>query len=561
MVSSNMSRRWALMVPAVVLMLSPLWTPHVQTLAGQNLFITPDSLILFGLAIAAGILAEFFLPKSYDPQFKSAILWVRFHFKWIAVFFLLALFTGLIAANRFILHSFMNSADEHSCYFLAECIKRGKFWATPHPMSEFFEAVHVGNKNGKWFSVYPPGWPLLMAAGLKAQILDYVNPALTIVSLIFIYLAAKKLFGSLIAAFGIFLAAVTPFFIFNGASYSSHASCLLMIGIFLYGYLKWDESQSQFWAFISAFAVGYGLGTRYLTMASIAAPFLIYKFIRLLTKKEKWSRSHTVFGCVLLIVLGLNFYYNFAITGNPLDAPNHFHHSWERLGFKKDYSPVTALVFVSARFFYLIDWVPAAFVVLYLISLARKKPDSPYQQLFRYGFVYLAVGYMFYYSWGGNQYGPRYYIEGLPFMFIALSHSIVDWWGKGSAAFRRFALGIVVASLLGNVYLFQKQAVFFERVSQQRKALYELADKSIAKPSIVFVRGFLGDALVMSQEDAVRNSPSLDGKILYALDLGEKNRMLKTYYPDRDFYIGTYDRKLKLPKLESYPNGELNAQV
>lgn len=551
-----MTSRRLLILPALILILAPFWAHHFQTLADQNLFMTPDSLVILGAALLTGALLELFLPDHSCPSFQPTVAWIRNNFLWISVCFLSILFIGLVITNKYILKSFMNSADEHSCYFLAECIRHGKFWATPHPLSDFFEMVHVGNKNGKWFSVYPPGWPALMALGLKLHVLNYLNPVLATISLVLFHHVGKKLFGSLTSALGILFMSITPFFIFNSASYFSHTACLFMVAIFLFSYFKWNESQNKAWAALTALAVGYGLGTRYLTMASIAAPFLFYRLFRLVTRKQKWQGSDTVFIVIFLVMWFLNFYYNLTITGNPFDAPNHYHHSWERLGFKKDYTILTAVIFIVARFFYLIDWVPATFVVFYLIWLFQKSGAKIEQKLFSYGFFYSIIGYLFYYSWGGNQYGPRYYFEGIPFLFLAFSDELVRRWKAGSAGLRKFMLGTILVSLVGNAYLFQKQARLFERVSSQRKALYDLAERSIHKPSVVFVRGFLGDALVMSEEDAIRNPPQLQGKILYARDLKGRNKKLKQYYPDREFYLGSYDRGRKLPKLEPYENSE-----
>lgn len=542
--------RFFLLIPALVFIFAPLWTPHVQPLAGQNLFLTPDSLVLLGAALLLGVLFEFFLPKRFCPQFNSIKPLVETNATLVTLCFLGILFVGLVLANKYVLKSFMNSADEHSCYFLAECMRKGRLWATPHPLAEFFEAVHIGNKNGKWFSVYPPGWPLLMSVALRFRVLDLLNPVLAVASIAFLYQTGKKLFGSLSTGFGLFLMSLTPFFIFNSASYFSHSACLFTISIFLFSYFKWKENHHVLWATLVALSAGYGLGIRYLSMAAVIAPFLLCAGSRLIFKKERWDKSHAVFITIFVAMWALNLYYNYTVTGNFFDAPNHFHHSWERLGFKKDYTPVTALVFVLARFFYLVDWLPAPFLLFYAASLFNKTAEPLEHKLFRFGFFYLPIGYLFYYSWGGNQYGPRYYFEGIPFLFIVLGERIIAWWKSGTISSKRFMLGVVIVSVVGSFYLLQKQIFYFERVSRERKALYLLAEQTIGKPSLVFIRGFLGDTLVMSQEDAVRNNPQLNSKILYAHDLGQKNSVLKRYYPDRDCYLGIYDRKHKLPKLE-----------
>ncbi len=104
-----------------------------------------------------------------------------------------------------------------------------------------------------------------------------------------------------------------------------------------------------------------------------------------------------------------------------------------------------------------------------------------------------------------------------------------------------------------SAYLFQFHGRHFEAVSRERKALYDLADKIISGPSIVFIRGTLGKTLILGEEDAVRTPPALNTKILYAHDLQEKNAALMRYYPDRSYYRGTYDSNLNEPKLEKLP--------
>jgi hypothetical protein len=54
----------------------------------------------------------------------------------------------------------------------------------------------------------------------------------------------------------------------------------------------------------------------------------------------------------------------------------------------------------------------------------------------------------------------------------------------------------------------------------------------------------------MAEEDAVRNSPYLDTRILYAHDLGVRNPELMALYPERKYYRGSYDRARKTALIE-----------
>ncbi len=108
----------------------------------------------------------------------------------------------------------------------------------------------------------------------------------------------------------------------------------------------------------------------------------------------------------------------------------------------------------------------------------------------------------------------------------------------------------MIASIAASGILFAKHAEFTEEASRQRRALYDLAERTIQGPAIVFISGFLGDRLVLAEEDAVRNSPFLDGRILYAHDLRDRNKELMAAYPGHSYYRGTYDRARLRPQLE-----------
>jgi hypothetical protein len=260
--------------------------------------------------------------------------------------------------------------------------------------------------------------------------------------------------------------------------------------------------------------------------------------------------SDWVFGGIVFIFLVLVFSHNYLITGKPFNAPNHFDKRWERLGFRSDYTILDGLVYILARFFYLADWFPPVLIGVFLILIFQNKKFTAYQNLFRFAFFYPVIAYFFYYSWGGNQFGPRYYYEGLPFLVLTVGYGLKRWWQEGSIEFKKFLFVLVAMSLVSGGYLFYKHAEFYQEANAQRKALYVLAEQTIQKPAIVFIRGFLGGRLVMGEEDAVRNHPALNTRILYAHDLGDKNQLLKNYYPDREYYRGTYSRELKDAVLE-----------
>ncbi|HTL46672.1 MAG TPA: hypothetical protein VL688_01280 [Verrucomicrobiae bacterium] len=551
----TLKARAGIFAAAVFSLAAPWWAPHFQVLHNRTLFLAADSFVLLGLALLAGLAAEKFLPDACLSAAEAGISFLRRHSLAAAAAASVLVLAGLMALNRNVLHSFMNSADEHSCYFLAECFRLGKWWVKPHPLSEFFNVVHVGNRDGKWFSVYPPGWPLLLALGLQFHVQDWLNPVMSALSLPFIYFAGRKALGSgTAAAAAVLITAVCPFFLFTSAGYYSHPACLLVMAVFALAFFQWQDARSpgtrMAWACLAAAAVGYGLATRYLTMAAFSMPFLLYHYYPVLQRKRALRADDVAVALIIAAFMAVVLFQNYIVTGKITKAPNKYDKSWERLGFMSDYTPVDGLVFLLARSFYLMDWMPPLLYVLSFAALAGKREESAPQKILRFSFWYPALAYFFYFSWGGNQWGPRYWYEGFPFLMLALADGLRLWWRTGSAGLKKFLLAGLVVSVAAAGYEYAKQAAFYEAASRERKALYVKAEAELSKPSIVFIKGFLGDTLVMSEDDAVRNAPSLDARILYAHDRGADNSRLRAYYPGRECYRGTFDRAAKQARLE-----------
>ena len=125
-----------------------------------------------GTAVAVAVLLAKLLDaaKNAAPGISDATA-PRF-----TLIFCILFFACLCVFAVFVLQQFPNSADEWSCIFLAKCFQQGKLYAATHPLQEFFQFNHIGARQGRWFSVYPPGWPLLLSLGLALLIPSLINP-------------------------------------------------------------------------------------------------------------------------------------------------------------------------------------------------------------------------------------------------------------------------------------------------------------------------------------------------------------------------------------------------
>ena len=234
----------ALLVIGAFFAVASFWAPHFQQIWGRNTFLTSDSMLLLGVTLLVSLLAYYLLPDFFIVRrtLHAVPRTSPMGYKLLAIVALLSLVGILYLVNQYILHSFLSSADEHSCYFLAECLRKGKLYVGIPPLADFFKVVHVGMRDGKWFSVYPLGWPLIWAVGIQYNMADWLNPVMSSLSVYFFYLAGIRLFDRRSVVLGLLICCVNPFFMFTAASYFSHGTCLLCISVFLYAFLRWREA-------------------------------------------------------------------------------------------------------------------------------------------------------------------------------------------------------------------------------------------------------------------------------------------------------------------------------
>lgn len=96
-------------------------------------------------------------------------------------------------------------------------------------------------------------------------------------------------------------------------------------------------------------------------------------------------------------------------------------------------------------------------------------------------------------------------------------------------------------ALLGNIpTLIQYYGRDFGKVN--RKVITAVEERGLKK-AIIFTRSYYGSVLPS-------NSPLLDGDIIYARDLGEKNHLLMASFPDYDYYLADGESVEPLSKCE-----------
>src|SRR5208337_2443436 len=156
-----------------------------------------------------------------------------------------------------VLRAFPNSGDEYAYLFQARTFLAGRLWNPLLPGHDFFSFFHIAEKDGKWASTYPPGWPLLLAAlnlaGLPAWV---ASPVLATVLLVMLVKLCERDSGPIASIVALTLIVFSPFWAFNAGSFFSHVPAALFGLLFCYFGAEFIDSGSWRAAILAGVSLG-----------------------------------------------------------------------------------------------------------------------------------------------------------------------------------------------------------------------------------------------------------------------------------------------------------------
>lgn len=457
--------------------------------------------------------------------------------------------TSLIA--YYVLQRFPNSADEYSYIYQARTFLAGRLWNLPHPLQQFFDSIWILHHGDKVFSMYWPGWPMVLTlAGLLHVPWYLVNPLLGVLSLAVFYKIGVRLYSEKIAFLATVLLSVTGFFLFNVASYFNHALCGLCILLYVHYCLRALDRESRVDAFLAGLFIGIAFITRpYSALVSALLPGLY-----LLLKT--WRRPS-----IILAVIGgglpsllLLFAYNYQLTGDILVSP-----ATLALGNDESWGVGLDNVLNLIRFsLFFLSWTPPFLLVVFFFLLPQVFRRSE-GNVFALIFPLLVVAHFFFSLSGGNQYGPRYYFEGFPFLILFVSaHLFSEASYDRIPVGRRFLFALLAVSVVFSLPFTALHAVYQREVVSERMEPYRLVREMNVDNALVFLQSGSGVRLKpMPVEDLVRNDVEYKNRVLFVHDRGEENRILMRHYPERKYFAFRYSRQRDEYLLEPLTDPDL----
>lgn len=235
-----------------------------------------------------------------------------------AVPWVLAGFVGVVSAGLswFVLEGVPHIPDGIAYHFQAQYLAKGELAVSAPPVPEAMRVYLMTVEGDRWFATTPPGWPLVLAAGVSVGVPWLVNPLLGAGAVLLAHALTRRLADRGTAHALALLLATSPWLLWLSASWMNHAlSLLLVFGAWL-ALLRAKETGGLFGFLLAGCSMG-GLtlvrpleGVILGTLAGIWLLWARTSFTRLALYAA---------GCVALAVVTLP--YNAHLTGDPLMFP------------------------------------------------------------------------------------------------------------------------------------------------------------------------------------------------------------------------------------------------
>src|SRR5262249_53116170 len=230
----------------------------------------------------------------------------------------------LVAASLslFVYQRHPHVPDEVMYFYQARYFASGHLSNPAPPVPEGFSFYMVPWASARWYSIFPPGWPAVLAVGFLFGVGWLVNPLLAGLNVILAYRLVLELYSRRTARLTLLLLCFSPWFIFMSMNWMNHTftlTCMLLAAVAM---LRARATSKWLWAFISGGAVGVVSVIRPFDGLMVAGLLGLWA-IGLGGKRLRIaSLMAFVLGVTLLaaVVLPYNKYYTGSPTKFPLEA-------------------------------------------------------------------------------------------------------------------------------------------------------------------------------------------------------------------------------------------------
>ena len=353
--------------------------------------------------------------------------------------------------------------DEQAYLLQARIFAGGARTAPPLPGSPWM-AMEFQEMAPRWYAVFPPGWPAVLALGVLAGAPWLVNPLLAASLPWLCWVAFRRLIGAPAARLTAILVALSPGVLLLGGSWMSH-TLTLALGLVALAGVQWRGAG----ALLAGLATGVLAATRPWDAVLLGGPVCLVVLAQTARGSWPWSRL-LAFSVGPAVAMALLLWDNQQLTGSPLMPPvtayfedgTDWGERWppgcNRLGLGEGHGCASYMansgytlslawrnVWSNARYFdhLFLGFAGGGLVALLGLPLLARRAPALLVPL-----VLVPLGYGLYW-YHGVAYGARFwhgvYLTALPAAALALSAVTNRLRALSSAALLPSVLGLALA--------------------------------------------------------------------------------------------------------------------
>ena len=454
--------------------------------------------------------------------------------------------------------------DEVGYLFQAKYFSIGRLYLQPPADSSALSAPFQLADGSRWYNVVPPGWPAILAVGVRVSVPWLINPLLGGIAILLAHRLVQRLYNRQVADGTVLLLSLSPWLLFLSASLMPHALALVCALLGLLGVERARETGSLVWAGIAGLAVGTLLHVRSLEAIIVAVVAGLW-WLSAGWKKMRFAALMTT--CAVgMVMVGLYLAYDRALTGDPWQIPMNkfldqtYYKGADRLGFGRGvgnfgwtgldalpgHGPIDVVMNTNQNIylanFEQFGWSCGSLLFVFLMLVrGRVRDDS-----LMWGLIFATwCGLSLYWFSGGPDFGPRYWylmvvpiavltIRGAQFLASRLqARNVSPLASQGVWAF------VVLASLLGFLNLVPWRTLDkYHNYRGVGSDIRRLESQYHFGRSLILVRGpgwpDYAAAIPFNPPDVDTNAPGP----IFARDLNpESRRNLTEHYADRPVWI------------------------
>jgi hypothetical protein len=482
--------------------------------------------------------------------------------------------TAFAMASLLLFDGLPRLTDSISALFQAKIFLRGALSLPLPPEEGFFlfpGMLSFKAGVGRWSSMYPPGWPALLAPAAALGVPWLLNPLLGGLLAVSVSLLGEELYGSRVGRIAGLFTILSPFVTVISATHLSHTATALFCCLAFWATLRMVRRGNVKWGMIAGLSWGTAFLCRPLTALVLGIVFslgLLPSWRSLLRHWRSTALALLLCGAAVLLLAA----YQHAITGDPL-TPGHkiglgrfgtlgFGPIDDRISHTPRYGAEHTLLRIESVGARLLGW-PISALLLCAASFLPGRSRREDWWLLAAPLSLLTVFATFHYY---EVFFPgRYLFASVPMLLILAARgwtSIADLLRRagpalpGAAAAACITFGAAVSS-----------PAYFSGYGQDFGDVESLLPRVVEAYDIDNAVVFMDSPGECSSENFwnqdyygtgfLRNSIDLDGEIVYARSSREKSRRLMDRYPGRSYYLYRYlrcDERVRLYRLT--PEGD-----